>query len=98
MSIMCNKLLLKASRLLFHKTVIPQDPLLVSVRYFGTSPKGKKGLFKLGILGVGIGALVGTGYSIHHLNKPNTHILNEQTKISLLENVPQIQPSRRVCI
>lgn len=61
-------------------------------------PTNKNGMFKLGLVGVTVGALVGTGYSIKQLNKPNTHIINEEITIPLLEEVPKINPSRRVSI
>lgn len=53
---------------------------------------------KLSILGVGLGALIGTGYSIHQLNKPRGHILNEQTTIPMLNEIeiPKITPSKKV--
>lgn len=97
MSRLCSKsLLMNTSRVLFNNHILPQYPSVVTVRCLTTSPKSKQGIFKLGLMGVTVGALVGTGYSIRQLNKPNAHILNEQTKIPLVENVPKIQPSRKV--
>lgn len=95
MSLLCSKLLCNAGRVLLNHPVSPQNAIL-TVRCFGSSPKSKKGIFKLGLVGITVGALVGTGYSIRQLNKPNAHILNEQTRIPLLESVPEIKPSRRV--
>lgn len=56
-----------------------------------------KGIFKLGLTGITLGALVGTGYSIHQMNKPRMHIINEEISIPLIEELPKIQPSRQVC-
>lgn len=64
-----------------------------------TGPKTvKKSGVRLGMASLTVGALVGTGYSIHQLNKPRLHILNEQTTIALIDNVPQIAPTKSVCI
>lgn len=97
MSLLCNKLLSSASRVLLNHPISPQSAIL-TVRCFTSSSKSKNGIFKLGLVGITVGALVGTGYSIRQLNKPNAHILNEQTRIPLLDNVPEIKPSRRVSI
>ncbi|XP_065161734.1 prostaglandin E synthase 2 [Atheta coriaria] len=60
-----------------------------------TGPKTvKKSGVRLGMASLTVGALVGTGYSIHQLNKPRLHILNEQTTIALIDNVPQIAPTK----
>ncbi|KAF2897934.1 hypothetical protein ILUMI_08242 [Ignelater luminosus] len=63
-----------------------------------TNAKSPKSTLKLSILGVGLGALVGTGYSIHQLNKPRGHILNEQTTIPMLNEIeiPKITPSKKI--
>lgn len=98
MSLLCNKLLLTTNRLFFNNSHLSRKPVLTYVRCFASSPKSKKSLFKLGLVGITVGALVGTGYSIHHLNKPKAHILNEQIKIPLVQSVPIIQPSRKVSI
>lgn len=57
--------------------------------------KGKT-LFKLGLAGITMGAIVGTGYSVHSMNKPRTHILNEQTFISSLDKIPKIKPTKQI--
>lgn len=98
MSLLCNRLFIGTSRLFTNNFVLPQDSVLTSVRCFSAFRKSKKGIFKLGLVGITVGALVGTGYSIHQLNKPTAHILNEQIKIPLLQNVPKIQPSRKVSL
>lgn len=72
---------------------------IISRAYATGLPKnngGFKGIFKLGLVGVTVGALVGTGYSIRQLNKPNAHIINEETTIPLLSDVPKIKPSKQV--
>lgn len=55
-------------------------------------------VFKLGLTSVTIGALLGTGYSIHHLNKPRGHIINEVMTIPSVKSIPDIKPSREVRI
>lgn len=68
-------------------------------RLFTTQEKApSRGLVKMSLLGIGIGAVVGTGYSFHQLNKPTTHILNQQTSMSVLKNVPNIVPTRKVSL
>ncbi|EFA00341.1 prostaglandin E synthase 2 [Tribolium castaneum] len=67
----------------------------VSFRNY-TTHRSLKGVFKLGLAGVTVGALVGTGYSIHRLNQPRGHIINEETAIPILEELPKIAPSREV--
>ncbi|XP_030765857.1 prostaglandin E synthase 2 [Sitophilus oryzae] len=71
---------------------------LLPVRSISTSskPRSLKGFFKLGLTGVTVGALVGTGYTIHHQNKPRGHIINEQTFIEPVKEVPKVEPSRKV--
>lgn len=66
--------------------------------YATATKKPGKGLFKLGLVGITVGALIGTGYSVKQLNKTHTHIANEQTVIPFIkkEEVPQIKPSRKV--
>ncbi|KAF7270782.1 hypothetical protein GWI33_016287 [Rhynchophorus ferrugineus] len=51
---------------------------------------------KQSLTGITVGALVGTGYSIHKKNKPRDHIINEQTFIEPVSHLPKIKPSRRV--
>lgn len=55
-------------------------------------------MVKVGLVGVTAGALVGTGYSIHQLNQPRGHIVNEESTIPILEEIPKIEPTRRVNI
>ncbi|GJQ88054.1 Su(P) [Trypoxylus dichotomus] len=52
--------------------------------------------FKLSLIGVSVGAAVGTGYSIYELNKTTTHIVNEETSIPLIASIPPIKPSRQI--
>lgn len=70
------------------------------LRFQGTKvpPKKSTGFFKLGLAGVTVGALVGTGYSIHQKNNPKDHFINEHTFIETVSEIPDIKPSRRVCI
>lgn len=96
MSFLCNKLISNVGRVFLHNSFITQNTVLTTVRCFTTSSRSKTGIYKLGLAGATVGALVGTGYSIHQLNKPNAHILNEQTNIPVVENVPEIKPSRKV--
>lgn len=55
-----------------------------------------KGMFKIGVAGITVGAVVGTGYSIHYMNQPRAHILNEETILTPLERIPNITPSKSV--
>lgn len=64
--------------------------------YATKANKSSRGFFKIGLAGITAGALVGTGYSIHSLNKPRDHIINEQTFIPTVKDIPQIRPSRKV--
>lgn len=71
----------------------------MTVRLKSTSNSNKKpfrGIFKLGLAGVTMGALVGTGYSIHHQNKARDHIINEESCIPMVIEIPKIEPSRRM--
>lgn len=58
--------------------------------------KPLNGMFKIGIAGVAVGAAIGTGYSIHHLNQPKAHILNEETFLRTVETIPKIVPTKSV--
>lgn len=71
---------------------------IVIHREMGSYVKPLKGMFKLSLVGVTVGALVGTGYSLKQLNKPRGHIPNEKLEIPILseEEVPKITPTRRV--
>ncbi|KAJ8970579.1 hypothetical protein NQ314_001103 [Rhamnusium bicolor] len=74
---------------------------LLAVRNYATkikSGKVTKGVFKLGLAGLTVGAIMGTGYSIHQMNKPRAHIINEQTFISAVKEIPDIKPSRKIKI
>lgn len=51
---------------------------------------------KLSVIGVSVGAVAGTGYSLYKLNKTTTHILNEEIFISPIDNIPESIPSRQV--
>lgn len=99
MSRLCSRILIKTTGLLTQTNVI-RDSVnrTITRRYASGMPGNKKGVFKLGLVGVTVGALVGTGYSIRQLNKPNTHIINEQITIPVLEEVPKINPSRQVSL
>ncbi|XP_044764612.1 prostaglandin E synthase 2 [Coccinella septempunctata] len=57
--------------------------------------KGKS-IFKLGLAGVVVGGVMGTGYTIYLRNEPRSHIMNEQTGIPLIEKIPDIKPSREI--
>lgn len=82
------------------KTNYNRQNFVLKVRLFNsTKPEKPKssGVVKLSLLGITAGALVGTGYSLHKLNEPKGHIINEATPLPLLEKIPEIEPSRRVC-
>lgn len=74
------------------------QPLTVGkVRTYATKAnKVPRGFFKIGLAGVTVGALVGTGYSIHSANQPRDHIINEQSFIESVPDIPDIIPSRKV--
>ncbi|XP_050301583.1 prostaglandin E synthase 2 [Anthonomus grandis grandis] len=55
-----------------------------------------KGVFKMGLAGVAVGAIVGTGYTIHKQNNPKDHLINEQSFIEMVNELPEIKPSREV--
>ncbi|XP_050508455.1 prostaglandin E synthase 2 [Diabrotica virgifera virgifera] len=61
-----------------------------------TSRNIKRGTFRLGLTGITVGALVGTGYSIHYMNKPRAHILNEEITIAQVKEMPSMKPTRFV--
>ncbi|RZB38893.1 prostaglandin E synthase 2, partial [Asbolus verrucosus] len=69
----------------------------VSPRNYSSKARGGfRGIFKLGLAGITVGALVGTGYSIHKYNQPRLHIINEETTIPTVDYLPKITPSRKV--
>ncbi|KRT81447.1 hypothetical protein AMK59_5328, partial [Oryctes borbonicus] len=71
----------------------------INYRFIANSGEGVNagsGYFKLSLVGVSIGAAVGTGYSIYELNKTTTHIINEETSIPLVDDIPAIKPSRQI--
>lgn len=68
-------------------------------RYISTKSRTNrtlKGMFKVGLAGVTVGAVVGTGYSIRYMNQPRAHILNEETFIGPVETVPKFIASKSV--
>lgn len=72
---------------------------VLAIRSFATKYKGgrsMRGIFKVGLAGITMGAIMGTGYSIHQMNKPRAHIINEQTFIPTVNEIPNISPSRKV--
>lgn len=68
----------------------------LTVRRFSSGVQRLKGLFKLGLTGITVGAVVGTGYTIHKYNQPRQHIINEEITIPSIDKLPQIQPSRKI--
>ncbi|XP_074032968.1 prostaglandin E synthase Su(P) [Leptinotarsa decemlineata] len=74
---------------------------LAKHRHYVTKPKTEKigkGVFRIGLTGLTVGALVGTGYSIHYMNKPRAHILNEEVTLPLLKELPDIKPTKSIRI
>lgn len=65
-------------------------------RMFNSTKQKPTSTLKLSLIGASVGALVGTGYSLTQLNKPNNHILNGEITIPILKTVPEITPSRKV--
>jgi microsomal prostaglandin-E synthase 2 len=66
------------------------------VRNYSSGRRSHGGVFKLGLAGVTVGALVGTGYSIHRLNQPRLHIINEEINIPMINELPKVTPSRQM--
>lgn len=62
------------------------------------SPKSTSPVFRIGLVGITVGALVGTGYSIRQLKKPNAFILNDESVIPTISEVPAILPSKQIVI
>lgn len=93
-----NFLARKAPQLaLVYTTTVSRIPKTLLVRLKSSSvPKTPASYFKLGLAGVAMGALVGTGYTIHQQNNPKDHFINETFFIEELEEVPEIKPSRQV--
>lgn len=87
---------------IFSKRIIAQiicSPcrrVAVDKRCFRNSSTSKllKGTFRIGLTGITVGALLGTGYSIHYYNKPRAHILNEEIIIPTVKEIPDIKPTR----
>lgn len=71
---------------------------MIVIRNFASYMRQKRGVFKLGLVGVTVGALVGTGYSIQQLNKPKGHIVNERLEVPVMKRgeIPKIEPTRKV--
>ncbi|KAJ8975886.1 hypothetical protein NQ317_011357 [Molorchus minor] len=88
--------------LVCNSNIFPTSSLsraFIAVRSYATESKtfpASKGIFKVGLVGITVGAIVGTGYSVHLMNKPRAHIVNEQSFISQVKELPPIKPSRRV--
>ncbi|KAH1002617.1 hypothetical protein HUJ04_008689 [Dendroctonus ponderosae] len=93
-----NFLARKAPQLaLVYSTTVSRLPKTLSVRLKSSSaPKRAGSYFKLGLTGVAMGALVGTGYTIHQQNNPKDHFVNETFFIEELEEIPEIKPSRQM--
>ncbi|CAH0546077.1 unnamed protein product [Brassicogethes aeneus] len=73
---------------------------LVTCRKYASkeTPSFVKSALKVSAVGVTMGALVGTGYTIHQQNKPRGHILNEQNVVEMIKDVPKIKASRSIRI
>ncbi|XP_076272695.1 prostaglandin E synthase Su(P) [Rhynchophorus ferrugineus] len=89
-----NKVLINENLIRFNRSNTYFQP--IRSKSTSSKPKMKSIFFKLGLTGITVGALVGTGYSIHKKNKPRDHIINEQTFIEPVSHLPKIKPSRRV--
>lgn len=102
MSLFSNVISLVARNTIVCKNVILLSKNCTKIsryRYNSTksrTTKALKGMFKIGLAGVTVGAVVGTGYSIHYFNKPRSHILNEQTVINPIDTIPDFTPTRSV--
>lgn len=88
--------------ILFSRNILqlPQKCTKISrYRFVSTNSRSNrnfKGMLKIGLAGVTVGAVVGTGYSIHYLNQPRAHILDEETVINPIETVPKFTPTKSV--
>nr|CAH7743156.1 unnamed protein product [Callosobruchus chinensis] len=58
--------------------------------------KKNRGIMKVALAGLAVGVAVGTGYSINYMNKPRGHIINEESAIPSIDEIPKIPPSRKV--
>lgn len=61
-----------------------------------SSRSNKPNTKKLGLIGIGIGTVVGAGYSLINLNETSSHIINEEITIPPLNKSINIKPSRQV--
>lgn len=101
MSLLSNKLNLVKS-IVLSKNILQLSNTCERVarcRFMSTKPKSAtslKGMFKIGVVGITVGAVIGTGYSIHQLNHPRTHIMNEEVILKPVENIPNVVPSKSV--
>ncbi|KAG5898251.1 hypothetical protein JTB14_029629 [Gonioctena quinquepunctata] len=107
MSLLCKRIVAvtKHSSFISKATLKPlEEYTLVKLpkhRNYVTKPKTEKvskGMFRIGVAGVTVGALVGTGYSIHYMNRPRAHILNEETTIPVFKELPDIKPTKQIRI
>lgn len=102
MSLLSNSVHLYSRNAVLLKNVLQlsyQCPKISKCRFVSTksrSNKTLKGMFKIGLAGVTVGAVVGTGYSIHYMNQPRAHIINEETVLTPIESVPEFVPTKSV--
>lgn len=55
-----------------------------------------KSTLKYSLIGASVGTFIGVGYFIHSNNNTNIHVTQSEEVITLLKDVPKIEPSRRV--
>ncbi|KAF5290654.1 hypothetical protein FQR65_LT01944 [Abscondita terminalis] len=84
----------------FKKTLnlFRSNSYVIKRRLITAQANGTGNFLKLTCIGAGVGAAVGTGYAFYQLNKPTTHIINTETIIPVINNVPYIKPSRSIVI
>lgn len=70
-----------------------------TIRLIGTKNNGQntvKNTIKYSLIGASVGAFVGVGYFFHNSNNTKLHITQGEEIITLIKDVPKIEPSRRV--
>ncbi|XP_045463904.1 prostaglandin E synthase 2 isoform X1 [Harmonia axyridis] len=96
MSVLFKKAINTLSKISKHGFV-PKIKFQIPTRTYSSKMLQRgKSMFKLGLAGIVVGGVVGTGYTIYLRNQPRSHIMNKQSGIPLLDEIPKINPSRKI--